>query len=334
VGSLSQSHSRASIEPSPLPAPFVRCEEFDSDCNSAARPIVREKTLPEQVAGYFNLEVAETVSTTSLKTSQIAVTRLSGSSGSGMSSPMPAGKAYLVVLQLQDSAGNELWKAGHLNSTVPFLDRSLIISHLREELALNLQGPFDFLLLHIPECVFDELADTHGTPRIDGLRSESEAHDTTLHYLGRALLGAMENTPEASGKFFDHMAFAICLRLAQRYGVQRPRGGALSPTQTRLAKDMLAADLIEQPNLDLIANACGMPVGRFVRSFREVTGLPPHRWLRSFRVDRAKQLLCGSSLSLAQIAYECGFSDQSHFTRVFTAAVRETPAAWRRAQRR
>ena len=41
----------------------------------------------------------------------------------------------------------------------------------------------------------------------------------------------------------------------------------------------------------------------------------------------------GSPLALAQIAYECGFADQSHFTRVFTAAVGATPGAWRRARR-
>jgi len=73
-------------------------------------------------------------------------------------------------------------------------------------------------------------------------------------------------------------------------------------------------------------------VSRFVRAFREATGLPPHRWLRAFRVERAKELMLSGSLSLAQIAYECGFSDQSHFTRVFSQSVRMTPAAWRRAR--
>jgi AraC family transcriptional regulator len=61
--------------------------------------------------------------------------------------------------------------------------------------------------------------------------------------------------------------------------------------------------------------------------------MPPHRWVRSFRVQRAKELLERSPHSLALVAYECGFSDQSHMTRVFSAAVGITPGAWRRNRR-
>ncbi len=81
------------------------------------------------------------------------------------------------------------------------------------------------------------------------------------------------------------------------------------------------------------AAACGLPLGRFARAFRETVGMPPYRWLRGFRVERAKELLLASKLALAQIAYDCGFADQSHFTRVFTQVVGTTPGAWRRARR-
>jgi transcriptional regulator GlxA family with amidase domain len=61
--------------------------------------------------------------------------------------------------------------------------------------------------------------------------------------------------------------------------------------------------------------------------------MPPYRWLRAVRVERAKDLLFNSSLSLSQIAYECGFSDQSHLTRVFSDSIGITPGAWRKARR-
>jgi AraC-like DNA-binding protein len=76
-----------------------------------------------------------------------------------------------------------------------------------------------------------------------------------------------------------------------------------------------------------------MPESRFVRLFRMTTGMPPYRWVRAFRLEQAKELLFNSSLSLAQIAYDCGFADQSHFTRAFAAATGTTPGAWRRARR-
>ncbi len=58
--------------------------------------------------------------------------------------------------------------------------------------------------------------------------------------------------------------------------------------QTRTAKDLLAADLIGQPQLDNIARKVGMSVSRFVRSFREATGLPPLS-LAAFIPGRARQ---------------------------------------------
>jgi len=110
----------------------------------------------------------------------------------------------------------------------------------------------------------------------------------------------------------------------------RPVGG-LTVSQERLAKEALAADLAQEPSL--VAAACGRPVGRLVRAFRQTTGMPPYRWLRAHRVERAKDLLLTSHLTLAQIAYDCGFADQSHFTRVFAATVGAPPGAWRRGRR-
>jgi AraC family transcriptional regulator len=52
-----------------------------------------------------------------------------------------------------------------------------------------------------------------------------------------------------------------------------------------------------------------------------IGGMPPHRWRRSYRVGRARDLLLISDLALGQIAYACGFAGQSHFSRVFAAWV-------------
>jgi AraC family transcriptional regulator len=71
--------------------------------------------------------------------------------------------------------------------------------------------------------------------------------------------------------------------------------------------------------------------GSLVRSAN--TGLAPHQWLVQQRIAKAKDLLTRSSQSLADIASDCGFSDQSHFTRVFLRAVGATPAEWRRLHR-
>jgi AraC-like DNA-binding protein len=189
----------------------------------------------------------------------------------------------------------------------------------------------------VPRLAFEELADDHGAPRVNALAAPQGTIDAVAHHLGRALLPSLDDPHTAPRRFFDHVAFALHVRLATRYGrleqEPRRRAGALTAWQERVAKAALVADLGEAPSLAPAAAACGLPLGRFARAFRETAGMPPYRWLRGFRVERAQELLLSSTLALAQIAYECGFADQSHFTRVFTQVVGVTPGAWRRARR-
>jgi AraC family transcriptional regulator len=57
----------------------------------------------------------------------------------------------------------------------------------------------------------------------------------------------------------------------------------------------------------------------------------PHNWLIEQRIVLSKKKLRDDRLSLADVAAECGFSDQAHFTRQFVRIVGVTPSEWRRA---
>ncbi|WP_254684498.1 helix-turn-helix transcriptional regulator, partial [Edaphosphingomonas haloaromaticamans] len=79
-----------------------------------------------------------------------------------------------------------------------------------------------------------------------------------------------------------------------------------------------------------IAHLCRLSLSYFVRAFSNTVGIAPYAWFVQQRISRAKRLLTGTSLPLAQIALECGFSDQAHFTNAFVKATETTPARWRR----
>ena len=74
-------------------------------------------------------------------------------------------------------------------------------------------------------------------------------------------------------------------------------------------------------------------IDRSLCAFKQITGMPPHRWLLMQRVTRAKDLLRGTITPIAEIALTCGFSDQSHLTRVFSKTFGISPGAWRRQWR-
>jgi AraC family transcriptional regulator len=306
-----------------------------------ARPeggtLASQEPYAQAVARLFNLDVAQTVTTATLRAAQIAVTRLTSETrGPGLSSPLPIERAYVVALQLQDAVGNQLWRTNRPVPGGPFTAGSITIANLEDQPVFNHREAFDCLLFHIPQIAFDELADDHGARRISEFSDETGAHDPVVFHLGRALLPCFEPEASTSRLFFDHVAFAIHARLAARYGrlteEAARRHGGLTAWQERAAKDALVADLGQEPCMADVARACSLSVGRLIRGFRQATGMPPHRWLRAFRVERAKDLLLTSNLSLAQVAYECGFADQSHFTRVFAATIGTSPGAWRRGR--
>ena len=136
-----------------------------------------------------------------------------------------------------------------------------------------------------------------------------------------------------------HTAVALRAHLAAAYAsVPSPAAplaiGGLAPWQQRRAEDMLRAGLVSGVRLDEVARHCNLSLSQFGRTFKKTTGLTPHRWLVQRRLERAQDLLLWSTLSLAQIALDCGFSEQSHFTRTFTRLVGTSPGEWRRQRRR
>ena len=68
----------------------------------------------------------------------------------------------------------------------------------------------------------------------------------------------------------------------------------------------------------------------FTRQFKAATGLPPHQYVIARRVERARYVLQqGRDLSLAEVAADAGFSDQSQFSRHFKRLVGVTPGRFR-----
>jgi AraC family transcriptional regulator len=162
--------------------------------------------------------------------------------------------------------------------------------------------------------------------------------DPVVRHLRACLQTARAQPSKMCSSCLDHLETAVQAYLRQTHSViplspPVARGG-LAPWQLRRAKEMLISRLDEPISLAELARACKLSPSHFARAFRQTTGQPPHRWLMEQRIEKAKQLLVDTTLSLAQIAQRCGFADQSHFTRVFAQLVQSSPGQWRRHWRR
>ncbi len=77
----------------------------------------------------------------------------------------------------------------------------------------------------------------------------------------------------------------------------------------------------------------GVGPAHFSRLFKKATGLTVHQYVIGKRIDRARTLLEKTNTPIAEVAHDCGFSDQMHLTRVFSASTGISPASFRRKVR-
>ncbi len=91
--------------------------------------------------------------------------------------------------------------------------------------------------------------------------------------------------------------------------------------------------LSEELTRDEVATIACLSPSHFSRVFKQTIGRPFTELLAVMRVDKARELLVLSEKSLIQICFDCGFKDQSYFTKVFQKITGQTPGEYRRSQR-
>ncbi len=92
----------------------------------------------------------------------------------------------------------------------------------------------------------------------------------------------------------------------------------------------LHSNFAEKLTLEQVAASAGISEREALRCFRQSMDQSPMEYLAAYRLDRAKQLLAKTQLSITDIAYQCGFSDGAYFGKIFKKAQGITPRAYRR----
>lgn len=97
-------------------------------------------------------------------------------------------------------------------------------------------------------------------------------------------------------------------------------------------REQLHGNLSDAVTVHELAAEAGVTPVRLARAFRRVFGESLGSYHRRLRVRRACERLRGGGVTIADVALETGFVDQSHFTRVFKRVMGTTPAVYRREQ--
>lgn len=95
------------------------------------------------------------------------------------------------------------------------------------------------------------------------------------------------------------------------------------------AKDRMGAEPEKDWKIADLARISGTSSAHFARSFKSAFGVPPHRYLLSLRLERAKRLLAETELAITEIASRCGWRSLGTFGRTFRTVVGQSPGAFR-----
>jgi AraC-like DNA-binding protein len=95
------------------------------------------------------------------------------------------------------------------------------------------------------------------------------------------------------------------------------------------AKDRMDACSHEDWRVRRLARVSGVSEAHFARAFKKAFGLPPHRYLLTRRLERAKALLRDTDLTITEIAFQTGWSSLGTFGRTFRDVTGETPGGVR-----
>jgi AraC family transcriptional regulator len=120
--------------------------------------------------------------------------------------------------------------------------------------------------------------------------------------------------------------------LLRRESSGKTVSGVLLPWQLKRVRQLFEENVCGSIRVAEAAAAARLSTSHFTRAFRRSVGESPCAYLRRLRVQRAQELMLATDDSLAEIAVECGFADQSHLCRIFHRLTDMSPGAWRRTR--
>lgn len=105
--------------------------------------------------------------------------------------------------------------------------------------------------------------------------------------------------------------------------------GGMPPGKLRRVTDYINEHFDAPLSLTELADTIEMNTFHFARQFKQATGQPPHQYIVSRRIERAKELLKTTKMPLVEISLEVGINSQNHFTTLFRRQTGLTPKQFR-----
>ena len=157
--------------------------------------------------------------------------------------------------------------------------------------------------------------------------------DPIIEHIARSFIYEMQNEALGGKLYSETLTTQLAIHLLRHYctftaSLRRYKKG-LSYQQLKTVTDYIKAYLRTDISLEDLSALLELSTHYFCHLFKQSTGISPYQYVIQQRVVKAKQLLKQKNLSLADIALECGFANQSTLTRTFKKCIGTTPGKYR-----
>ena len=160
------------------------------------------------------------------------------------------------------------------------------------------------------------------------------AHQTDYFISGIAAAIKHELTTDISGckLQLENLFNQLAVYLLGKYTTSKPQikeYNGLAPFKLKQILELIGDSFTEEVSTSQLANYLHMSQFHFTREFKKSVGVTPYHYIMQQRVKMAKRVLKQQDASIAEVAVECGFSNQSHLGRVFKQHTGTTPRKFR-----
>jgi AraC-like DNA-binding protein len=133
----------------------------------------------------------------------------------------------------------------------------------------------------------------------------------------------MKNMPMSFAKTVELLSL-----LCRLYGEGGKQADFYISAHTQKVLKYMESNYFESVTIAKLSKVAGVSASYLSRIFRQETGMGVHEYLNRYRISKASVLLHTQNIS--DVAYQCGFSDCSHFISVFKKQFRCTPKAYQK----
>ena len=160
-----------------------------------------------------------------------------------------------------------------------------------------------------------------------------KTRDPQIENLASLFLQEMQSGGMGGKLYTESLSNLLAVHLLRNYcafpAKFKEYKGGLAPYKLKQVINYINDNLDRRIGLEDLANLLDLSTYYLCREFRNSVGVSPYRYILERRIEKAQELIKNSKLSLADVAYESGFSSQSQMTQHFRKSVGVTPKVYR-----